>query len=238
MDDAPLDLLTSLTEAYRELLFGSGSGRDVVLSLILKHSDHPVKSQAIAGTDDFAVDQSIEVDFSSKRGSQKNSNLYSQFYVLLIDEAKMRRDDVQAARMKLGRLKPHHGLDRSPVETLNHVQLHRVLIRQSHTNRGDALDRKGQFFVWRYADAQSCVVPAAQDVNRMIRQIVVVESQRFLGVSQMERRRGAARSEKALDMKRHCGVLVQYGRPGPLWPLADVAEPQSPMRVQLQASML
>ena len=231
----PLGPLIDENEAHREHLCGSGSGRDVVLCLILEHSDHSVKSQAIAGTDDFAVDQSIEIDFSSKRVTQKNSNLCSQFYVLLIDEAEVRRDDVQAARAKLGGLKQRHGFDRPPAEILDHLQLHEVLVEQSHANRGDALDRKGQLLVWRYADAQPCILPAAQDVNWILRQIVVVESQGLLRVPQMEGRRGAARSEKALDVERHCCVLVQYRRPGPLWPLADVAEPQSSIQMQLQA---
>ena len=67
----PLGLLIDENEAHREHLCGSGSGRGVVLRLILEHSDHSVKSQAIVGTDDFAVDESIEIDFSSKRVTQK-----------------------------------------------------------------------------------------------------------------------------------------------------------------------
>ena len=186
-------------------------GVDIVLILILKHSQHSVKDQSCAGVDDLDVDQLIEIHLPTKRAIHLDLDMHRELHVLAVHEAKVRRDNVHLVGGELRRGQMPDGHHPLPLTVLRHLQLDEIFVWRLHSEDEGFLSDEGQMSVECHVKTQEVVVFEAEDVDRITRQILIEETQRLLRGSLMERQRRIARSEEALHtgLRRHADIQNQ-----------------------------
>ena len=166
---------------------------------------------------DFAVDGMRHLDFSQNRSAEQNSKVHGQCDILAICESKVRRDDMHFLRQESGRLQKSHDFSGLSLAALDRLQLDAIFIHQLDGAPHDAFDRDGRLLIQCDAERQPGVVFEAQNVDGMLRQEIIIESQHLLGVSQMKGRRRVARFQKTRHVRCQRDMVIDDQPPRPLW---------------------
>ena len=188
-----------------------------------KNSAGPaMQTHAMTRVDDFAVEQTFEVDLSAKRRAQEKANAHGQFHVLALGFVRMRRGDVAFLGSEIRCVQGGQGFNRLPLTALHCLQFDELLVGCLCTDSDDAFNRKGQFCVGLDAETKTGVSPFAQKMDGMARQRSVTKLQRLFCCSRVKRRLGIALLRKALNLQRHTQMIIQHLQPRPLWPVEDI----------------